>query len=106
VAVAAILYLIHVVMLSARTRMEELVQLQLLGAGPVFLALPYIMEGIFYALVASVGGWLLINYGINFVSFRDIQIILPRPVEIVYFCLAASGIGMIGGYLGIRRELR
>ncbi len=105
IAVAVILNTIHFIVLSARTRSEELVQLQLLGAGPGFLALPYILEGIFYALAAAFAGWVVILYGVDLFSFRNIDIILPPPVEQFYFCLAGSLIGLIGGYLGIRREL-
>jgi len=105
IAVAVILNIIHFIVLSARTRTEELVQLQLLGAGPGFLVLPYIFEGIFYALAASFAGWVVILYGVDLFSFRNIEIILPPSVEQFYFCLAGSLIGLIGGYLGIRREL-
>ena len=105
IAVAVILNIIHFIVLSARTRSEELIQLQLLGAGPAFLALPYIFEGIFYALAASFAGWVAILYAVDLFSFRNVDIILPLSVEQFYFCLAGSLIGLIGGYLGIRREL-
>ncbi|HHI02140.1 MAG TPA: FtsX-like permease family protein [candidate division Zixibacteria bacterium] len=105
IAVAVILNTIHFIVLSARTRAEELVQLRLLGAGPAFLAVPYIFEGVFYALAASLGGLVVILYGVDLFSFRNIDIILPPTVEWFYFCLAGSLIGLIGGYLGIRREL-
>jgi len=105
IAIAVVLNTIQFIILSARTRAEELVQLRLLGAGPIFLALPYILEGIFYTMVASVSGWVLLYYTADLYSFRDIELILPNVEEIIYFCQAASLIGMIGGYLGIRREL-
>ncbi|MCP4705509.1 MAG: hypothetical protein GY865_12985 [candidate division Zixibacteria bacterium] len=105
IAVAVILNIIQFIVLSARTRSEELIQLQLLGAAPGFLALPYILEGIFYALAGSIAGWIVISYGVDLFSFRNIDILLPPTVEQFYFCLAGSLIGLIGGYLGIRREL-
>lgn len=105
IAVAVILNIIHFIVLSARTRTEELVQLQLLGAAPGFLVLPYIFEGIFYALAASFAGWVVILYGVDMFSFRNVVIVLPPSIERFYFCLAGSLIGLIGGYLGIRREL-
>ncbi len=105
IAVAVILNIIQFIVLSARTRSEELIQLQLLGAAPGFLALPYILEGIFYALIGSFVSWVIILYGVELFSFRNIEIIIPPTVEQFYFCLAGSLIGLIGGYLGIRREL-
>ncbi len=105
IAVAVILNTIQFIVLSARTRTEELVQLQLLGAAPGFLALPYIFEGIFYTLAASFAGWIIILYGVDLFSFRNVEIILPPSIEQFYFCLAGSLIGLIGGYLGIKREL-
>jgi len=105
IAVAVILNTIQFIVLSARTRTEELVQLQLLGAAPGFLAMPYIVEGIFYALAASFAGWIIILYGVDLFSLRNVDIILPPSIEQFYFCLAGSLIGLIGGYLGIKREL-
>lgn len=105
IAVAVILNTIQFIVLSARTRAEELVQLQLLGAAPGFLAVPYIFEGIFYTMAASSAGWVVILYGVKLFSFRNIELILPPTVEQFYFCLAGSLIGLIGGYLGIKREL-
>jgi len=105
IAVAVILNTVQFIVLSARTRHEELIQLQLLGGGPTFLALPYILEGIFYALIASVAGWLLIYYTHDLFTFKNIVVVIPGLTEQVYFCLAASMIGLIGGYIGIRREI-
>ncbi len=105
ISIAVLLNIIQIIVLSARTRTEEIVQLQLMGAGSGFLATPYIIEGIFYALAASVIGWILIYYAIDLYTFRNIEIILPSLEERSYFCMATFLIGMIGGYLGIRREL-
>jgi cell division transport system permease protein len=105
ITLAVILNLLYSIRLSARTRGEELLQLQLLGASKIFLAVPYIFEGILYALIAAVGGWLIIMYGAGHLSFQNIDIALPSGSDIIYFCLAASLIGLIGGYTGIRRSL-
>jgi len=105
ILIAVMLNSIHAIILSARTRMEELVQMQLLGAGPVFLAIPFILEGIFYALAAAVAGWIVMYYGMELLTFRDIEIITPSFLEIAYFCLITAAVGMIGGYIGIRRSL-
>ena len=105
IAVAVMLNTIHFIVLSARTRTEELVQLQFLGAGPGFLSLPYVLEGVFYTLAAALAGWVIILYAVDLLSFRNIEIILPLSIEQFYFCLIGSGLGFLGGYLGIRREL-
>lgn len=105
ILVAVVLNSIHSVILSARTRLEELIQMQLLGAGPVFLVIPFIMEGIFYALCASAAGWVLMHYGLEMVTFRELDIVMPHLREIIYFCLTAGVVGMVSGYIGIRRSL-
>jgi len=105
ILIAVVLNSIHSIILTARTRMEELLQMQLLGAGPVFLMIPFILEGIFYGLAASVAGWVVMHYGMELLSFRDLTIVIPTLPEIIYFCFVASAIGMISGYIGIRRSI-
>ena len=80
-------------------------QHSLLGAGKVFLSIPYIFEGIFYALVAAVFGWILLIYASGYLTFKNVEIIFPTHLEIIYFCIVSCIIGMIGGYTGIRRSL-
>jgi cell division transport system permease protein len=105
IAVTVILYMVHNIILSVRTRTEELRQLKLLGAGPVFLVCPYLMEAVAYAVAASAAGWIAIYYGLDLLSFKNIEVILPHKNDIVSFCLIASGAGLLGAYIGIRREL-
>ena len=105
ILLAMVLNSIHSVILSARTRIEELTQLQLLGAGPVFLAVPFVLEGIFYALTASATGWLIMHYGAGNITFRDIEIVIPTPEKMTYFCLITGAVGMVSGYIGIRRSI-
>jgi len=105
IGIAVILYCIHAIILSARTRAEELIQMQLMGGGPVFLSLPYMIEGIFYALVSAAAAWTMTYYAAGYFTFQSIEIFIPTINEIVYFCLGAAAIGMIGGYIGIRRSL-
>jgi cell division transport system permease protein len=102
---AVVLNLLYMIRLSVKVREEELIQLRLLGAGRTFLSIPYILEGVFYALAASAAGWLIIYYGHGYVSFENFDVVLPLQLDIARFCLATSGIGMVGGYIGVRRSI-
>lgn len=106
ISLAVILNLLHSIRLSARSRGQELLQHRLLGAGRAFLSVPYILEGIFYSLAAAVAGWVVIFYAFGRLSFQGFDIVFPGQYEIVYFCVAAVIIGLLGGYTGIRRSLR
>lgn len=105
ISLAVILNLLHSIRLSAKTREEELMQLRLLGARRSFLSVPYVLEGIFYALLASVAGWLIILYTGSRLTFTNFEVLYPSRLEIVYFCLTVAVVGMVGGYIGIRRSL-
>ncbi|MCX6826105.1 MAG: permease-like cell division protein FtsX [candidate division Zixibacteria bacterium] len=102
---AALLNVIHSIQFSLRMREEEITQLRLLGAGRSVLIFPYIFEGLFYSLLAAAAGWIIIFYGIGYFTFRDVEIIFPSLKEIVYFCLAAGALGLLGGYMGSRQTL-
>ncbi len=105
ILIAVVLNSVHSVILSARTRLEELVQLQLLGAGPVFLTIPFILEGVFYSLTAAAVAWLVTQNAARILTLGEVAVIFPGVTEIVYFCLAAAIIGLLGGYMGVRRSL-
>ncbi|UCD95556.1 MAG: hypothetical protein JSU69_05765 [Candidatus Zixiibacteriota bacterium] len=105
ISLAVVLNLLQSIRLSAKTREEELMQHSLLGAGKVFLSVPYIFEGIFYALVAAAVGWALLIYASGYLTFKNVEIIFPTRLEIAYFCIVSCLIGMVGGYAGIRRSL-
>jgi len=105
ISLAVVLNLLHSLRLSVRTREDELKQMRLLGAGRIFLSIPFLIEGIFYAILAAAVGWLIILYGATYISFQSFEIILPRQEQIIYFCILTGFIGMICGYLGLRRTL-
>jgi cell division transport system permease protein len=102
---AVILNLLYSVRLSVKTYAEELFQYRLLGAGRIFLAMPYILEGIFYALTASICGWLIVYNITGSLTFRNFEVLLPSQPDIVLYCLAVFVVGMVGGYIGVRRSL-
>jgi len=99
------LNLIQTVRLSMRARWAELMQLNLLGAGRRFCALPYWLEGVFFAVVSAVAGWCIIMYGSLYLSYGDIIITYPSLIQILYFCLGAGAVGLLGAYVGSRRAL-
>jgi cell division transport system permease protein len=105
IAVAVMLNSVHSIILSTRTKVEELSQLKLLGFSPAFLSVPFIMEGLFYTLIAAIAGWLGIHYGQDFVSFKNLEIVIPASIDMAYFCLAAAIAGTLGGYIGISRRI-
>jgi len=102
---AVILNLLYSIRLSVKTREEEIGQFRLMGAGRTLLSVPYVIEGIFYAISAAAGGWLIIYFLFDYLTFGGLEIILPVRNEIINYCLVAFGIGMISGYIGIRRSL-
>jgi len=102
---AAILNLLYSVRLSVKTYDEELQQYRLLGAGKMFLSMPFIFEGIFYSLFAFAGGWLIIYYGTAHYTISNFEIVLPPQIDIIRACIVALVVGMIGGYIGVRRSL-
>ncbi len=102
---AAMLNLLYSIRLSVKTYNEELIQHRLLGAGKTFLSVPFIFEGIFYALTAVIVGWLIIFYVANNLAISNFEVLLPSQSDIIRSCLAALGVGTVGGYIGVRRSL-
>jgi cell division transport system permease protein len=101
----AVLNLLYSVRLSVKTYDEELLQYRLLGAGKTFLSIPFIFEGIFYSLIAFVAGWLIIFYAVNNFAISNFEILLPPQIDIIRACLVALVIGIVGGFIGVRRSL-
>jgi cell division transport system permease protein len=106
VSLAIVLNLLHTTRLSIRAYYEELRQLRLLGADKTFLYFPYLFEGLFYALISSIAGWVIVFSLAGNLTFQNIVTILPERMEIMIFCAVAALIGVIVGYIGIRRVFR
>jgi cell division transport system permease protein len=105
ILLAAVLNLVNSIRLSARAREFEITQLRLMGASRFFLLFPFILEGFLFSFLASMSGWILLQYGTDYFAFKGIEIMFPSIPEIVFFCLAASVTGIIGGYIGSRKIL-
>lgn len=92
--------------LMARARAVGFWQIRLLGAGRIFVALPFLLEGFLIGGLSAVIGWGLILYNKSDISFTQFELILPTIKEITLYCLAAGVLGVLSGYIGIRKLLR
>lgn len=92
--------------LTAKTRVSGFYQMRLQGAGKLFMAMPFLVEGIFLGSLSAGLGWALIFYWKDKIQFTNFEIVFPTIEEIGLYCLAAGLLGLISGYVGIRRLLR
>jgi cell division transport system permease protein len=100
------LSLVNSIRLMTRARAVGFHQMRLLGAGRLFLAAPFLVEGLLIGGISAGAGWLLILYGKQRVMFTQLEIVTPNFAEISMFCGVAAFLGLVSGYLGIRRLLR
>ena len=92
--------------LMTRARAVGFTQMRLLGAGRMFLAMPFLLEGFLMGFVSAALGWGSIIYFYNRIAFRQLEIIMPTLEEIVLFCLAMGALGTLSGFVGIRKMLK
>ncbi len=92
--------------LTAKTRAVGFYQMRLLGAGKLLLAMPFIIEGILLGALSAGIGWGMIFYWKDKIQFSNFEIMFPTLEELGLYCLAAGLLGLISGYVGIRRLLR
>lgn len=97
---------VNSIRLVTRARAVGFHQMRLLGAGKLFLALPFLIEGLLIGGLSAAAGWLLIFYGKQRIVFTQFDIVIPTLEEISIFCGAAALLGILSGYLGIRKLLR
>lgn len=102
---AAALNLINGIRLLARTRAVGTAQLLLQGAGRLFVAMPYILEGIAITLLATGVSWGMVWYVVEHVRVPRVTLLLPPLTELAAFCLIAVLLGGISGFVGVRRSL-
>lgn len=89
--------------LMTRTRAGGIWQMRLLGAGRIFIAMPFLLEGFLIGFLSAVFSWAVILYGQNRISFTQFELILPTINEMVLFCMAAGVLGVLSGFLGLRK---
>lgn len=92
--------------LMTRARAVGFHQMRLQGAGGLFLALPFLMEGFAIAGLSAAAGWLAILYWKDKIDFTQFVVVFPAGDQVTLFCLTAAALGMISAYLGIRKLLR
>ena len=92
--------------LMSRARAVGFYQMRLQGAGGLFLAFPFLIEGFFIGGFSAAVGWLVIIYSKSKIDFTQLEIIFPSFDEILVFCALTSLLGIISGYLGIKKLLR
>ncbi len=106
VLLTAIITSANSIRLMTRARAVGLHQMLLLGSGKLFAAFPFIAEGFAIGGVSAIVSWLIVFYGRQKVDFSQFELVIPQIGDIALFCLAAALLGMVSGYLGIRRLLR
>jgi len=92
--------------LMTRARAVGFTQMRLLGAGRMFLAMPYLLEGLLMGGLSAALGWGTIIYFYDRIAFRQLEIVLPTIEEIILFCLAMGALGIISGFVGVRKLLK
>lgn len=103
---AALMASFNNIRLMTRTRATGFRQMFLLGAGRLFVAMPFILEGIFISTIAAAGGWVLLYWAHQNVELTQFTLILPELQLMALYCVCAAMLGLVSGYLGIRRQLR
>jgi cell division protein FtsX len=92
--------------LMTRARAVGFRQMMLLGAGRLFVGLPFVIEGFLTAGLAALASWAIVIYGVSKVQFTQFSIIVPTQNEMGLFSLAAAVVGAVSGYVGIRQLLK
>jgi cell division transport system permease protein len=92
--------------LMTRARAVGFRQMLLLGAGRLFIAVPFLIEGFVMAGLAAGLGWLIVFYGRQEITFTQLEVVIPASNDIIAFCVGCGVIGLISGYLGIRKQLK
>jgi len=106
ILLAALISSANNIRLMTQTRAVGFAQMRLLGAGKLFLAMPFILEGLLVAGLAAALGWCLIDYGLSRVTFTQFEIVMPDLSQIAWFVFSCTLLGLVSGYVGIRKMLR
>jgi cell division protein FtsX len=106
IALTALISSANNIRLMTRARAVGFRQMSLLGAGRLFIGLPFLIEGFLMAGLAAGAGWFAIVYGRQQLSFTRFDIVMPTREEMVLFCIGCAIIGLVSGYLGVRRQMK
>jgi len=92
--------------LMSRARAVGFEQMSLLGAGRMFLILPYLVEGFLLSSLSAAAGWGVIYYFKDRIDFTSFELIYPSLNDILIYCAAIGLMGIVSGYFGVRKLLR
>lgn len=106
ILMAALIGSANNIRLMTQTRAVGFRQMQILGAGRIFLAAPFLLEGFVISSLSGASGWAAIIYVHSRVSFSQFELILPSIQDMAIFVGVVSFVGLVSGYLGIRKMLR
>ena len=106
ILLTALISSVNNIRLSSQARAVGFRQMRLLGAGRVFLALPFLLEGWLIGGLSATIGWLVIFYSRQEITFTQFELVIPAGQEIVIYCCATAFLGIISGLLGISKQLR
>jgi cell division transport system permease protein len=114
--VQSILILILIVSLKILTRKEEIEILQLLGASFWFIAKPFLLEGMFYGIMAALLSFILATSLLLYATPMILNWVgeIPLfPISSLFFVAVLTGeiiaggvLGIIASLLGVRRFLK
>ena len=109
---SSLLVLLVIIGMRISARREEIEILQLIGATPGFIRMPFLFEGIFYAVMGAFVGWLssslLLIYLIPYAAkyFGEITIFPTTPVGLLtLFGIILGGEILLGILLGTTGSL-
>ncbi len=117
---SSLLILLVILGMRIASRREEIDILQLIGATPGFIRVPFLLEGVFYAITGALVGWILGSLSVLYLlpsinSFFGEVDFLPRSgMELLQLFSVILGIefllaiilGITGSLIAIRRYLR
>ncbi len=106
IALTALISSANNIRLMTQARAVGFRQMSLLGAGKLFIGLPFLIEGFLMAGLAAAAGWLGLFYGQQHVTFTLFEIVMPVRDDMILFCVGCAFLGLISGYLGVRHQVK
>jgi cell division transport system permease protein len=106
ILLTAVIISANSIRLLTRSRSTGIRQLMLLGAGRIFVSLPFLIEGLLIGGLAALAGWTVILYGRSSLEIRQFEVVLPQSSEIALYCCGTALLGLVSGLLGLRRLFR
>ena len=103
---AAVISSANNIRLMTRARAVGFRQMLLLGAGKIFISLPFVIEGFLVSGLAAAAGWAIIWYERSRIALSQIDIVYPTGENVLLYCAAAALLGAVSGFVGLRRQLK